>query len=297
MTEKQTSQSTVITLVLPSDNSHESATLHIQHGDIDHTDTFTCEDFGDICRALNNSLKNISQGQPSEEPVPDESESTTEIVSVDTVVCSSESEGTPPYHLQTPDGKVRTLTMLDPFNLQERYHKTNRNYQFDQLNEALSVARALVAAGENDVLHVLDAGGHTVQNVSTEAATKSAEDTEAEAPPDDPGYPDDIDSEAKRAMYDILHDETQALQVCETIHKVRKHSWKQHLSKQREVKRAIHDTLLSFDTTASNTAKTTEALYTIAYRSTEFDDLAMASDTSDVADDYPKAPNNTSKLC
>jgi hypothetical protein len=174
MTDQQTSHSTVITLVLPPDHSDDPATVTIQHADIDHTGTFECTNFADICRALNNSLKAVSQVQPREEPAPDESESS-ETAPVNT----PEPEGRPPYRLQTTDGKPRTLTMLDPFELQERYHKTNRSYRFDELDEALSVAEALVAAGEDDVLHLVDANGDIVQDVS--AADMTGSDASASA--------------------------------------------------------------------------------------------------------------------
>jgi hypothetical protein len=282
-TQSQThsNTSTVITLTLPPDTG-EHATLSIRCGDIDHHATFDGDTFADICRALHAGLKTVitlpdtspaqtqaaSAAAPAPEPntMPQPAATTANTENTDDPPPTDEEApiGKPPYRLHTPDGKHRTLGMGDPFELQERYHKTHRRYIFNDLDDIRAVARTLVQAGQHDELHILSSDGQTVQVVT-------------DCEPD--SSPDAIDTDAKQAMYDILGDETRTLAVYRSIQGIRKHGWKTHLIKQREVKAIIFSQVSDSGRLDPDTERIVEALYQVALDSAEFDDTATVSQT------------------
>ncbi len=256
---------TTITITLPPDHLDEHATLSIRCGDIDHHATLTGDTFADICRALHTGLKTVISLPPAPDTpqtTPAEPATSEPDHSADNTAVTGDSDtdapstGKPPYRLHTSDGKHRRMTMLDPFELQERYHKTHKRYIFNDLDEILNVARTLIDAGKENELHVRSSDGQTVQIMTV-------------SEPDPPF--DDIDTPAREAMYDIIGDEARTLAVYEAIHAIRKHGWKTNLAKQRQVKGAIFTQLSDTQQLDPETERIIDVLYQVALDSSEFD--------------------------
>jgi hypothetical protein len=151
---------TVITLVLPTDTS-KAATVTVRNGDLGHMSTFAYDGFKDICVALNEGMTAFVQVQAnppkdikSAKPKPKQAKASKKAKK------AKKAPGKPPYKLIDGAGNTRTLDkMFDPFELQEKYHKSNPKFQFDELDEAVEVATVLIEAGLEKTISIAYSNG------------------------------------------------------------------------------------------------------------------------------------------
>ena len=364
MSKTQKPDNTIITLVLPPAETEAQATVTVKQGDLGHLNTFDYAEFGDLCRALNSALAAFArvQADPPKDiqPAKTSSKKKTKKKKAD----KPKPAGKPPYHLLDASGKRRKITMIDPFDLQEKYQGDNAKLSFDTLEEAVEVAEHLVGTVDKQITVVFangkpvkvlpeaetsenkadtddaeqapdttdntevaitedvqpadqddepvtsaddsdeddapidrvavnadetepaesdeeddaDTAGEPIENdedrddpdTDTESVPVGESDTEAT---DEPSYPDGIDSDAKRAFYDLLKDETLTLAIFEDIQTLRQHGWKDNVIKQRQVKGLIAAYL-------EDQADLIEQVFQIAHTATEFDDVTKAVDSA-----------------
>jgi hypothetical protein len=253
---------TVIELVLPSTN--DPATVTVRQGETHHRHDFECQSFADLAAALHESLKALVQApqaaeadresqeqqSPATEPVTPASEEPEDPEDPKTTTTEQ-----PPYRLQDQRGAARALNIMsDPFDLQERYHRSNRDFVFETRAEAEDVAQMLVEAQAESAITVIDGQG---QPVSRWPQPEVANTTTP--------YPDQLDTSGKRALFDVLQDEESALSLYQVIQSGKKHGWKTSLIKQRDIKGLIA-------THIDGDPSQVEALYQCLLADPEFDD-------------------------
>ena len=166
---------TVITLVLPVDKT-KPATVTVRNGDLGHLSSFAYDDFKDICTALNEGMRafvgvqaNPPKDIQSAKPVAKKSNKKA-------TKKKAKAKGKAPYRLQDASGQTRTLsTMLDPFELQEKYHKVNPKLKFDDLDEACEVAQILIDAGIEKTVTISYSNGEAVKILPEQKDKVSAE--------------------------------------------------------------------------------------------------------------------------
>jgi len=302
---------TVITLVLPTEPS-KPATVTVRNGELGHMSTFHYDGFKDICVALNEGMTAFVGVQAN--PPKDIQSATPKVTSKKKKPKKQKAAGKAPYTLVDASGATRTLNkMFDPFELQDKYHKTNPKFKFKELDEAIAVAHVLIEAGLEKQITITYSNGK-----SAKILPETEDDDPIEQPPPDADddYPDDnsdsdvdsasaeasasetntetsdaddlpvnkektadtstLDTDAKRAMFAVLDDEALVLAIYNDIQNKKKHGWKTYLMKQREVKGfiAVH---------VDGKDDLVEQLYQIALDSVEFDDAVDASNSSDIA--------------
>ena len=121
---------TVITLVLPTDTS-KAATVTVRNGELGHMSTFAYDGFKDICVALNEGMTAFVQVQAN--PPRDIKSAKAKPKQAKASKKTKKAPGKPPYKLIDGAGNPRTLDkMFDPFDLQEKYHKSNSKFQFER---------------------------------------------------------------------------------------------------------------------------------------------------------------------
>ena len=188
---------TVITLVLPTDTS-KAATVTVRNGELGHMSTFAYDGFKDICVALNEGMTAFVQVQAnppkdikSAKPKPKQAKA------------SKKAPGKPPYKLIDGAGNTRTLDkMFDPFELQEKYHKSNPKFQFDELDEAVEVATALIEAGLEKTISIACSNGKTAKVLPEADKPEESDNDETSSVGDD----DDVKHGSDDAS-DINHPE------------------------------------------------------------------------------------------
>ena len=163
---------TVVTLVLPADKT-KPASVHVQNGDIGHMSTFTYDDFKDIVVALNGGMTAFVEKVVPNPPTHIKntpSKSTTHKSKKAKKTKKAKAPGKPPFKLMDATGTQRQLNkMFDPFELQERFHKTNPKFQFKTLEEAVEVATILIDAGLEKSIKITYANGKTAQELPAKA--------------------------------------------------------------------------------------------------------------------------------
>ena len=309
--KNKTPEPTVITLVLPTDTS-KPATVTVRNGDLGHMSTFHYDGFKDICVALNEGMTAFVGVQAN--PPEDIQSAKPKAKSKKKKAKKQKAAGKPPYTLTDASGATRTLNkMFDPFELQETYHKTNPKFKFKDLDEAIAVAQVLIDAelekqititysngkaakvlpetdgddpveqppSDADDAH-LDENSDSDDDASDDEMSASEVNTETADAGDVPVNKakttdtSTLDTDAKRAMFAVLDDETLVLAIYNDVQNKKKHGWKKNLMKQREVKGfiAVH---------VDGKDDLVEQLYQIALDSVEFDDAVDASNLSDIA--------------
>lgn len=254
MTDTTKDQPTVITIVLPADGQDNPASIAVKQGDLGHVSTFTYQDFATICRALNTGLGgfNVVKANP-----PGDVESAQKTVKPSKSKKKDKPKpkkkdkpaGKPPYHLLNASGARRELMMMtDPFEVTEKCMK-NKKMVFKELADAEEVAQMLVDAGETCITIVFK-NGKTAKVIGQGANETSEDDTSAPEPAisdtdkadeaDETAYPDGIDNETRKALYDHLQDVDLTLAIDGEVGKTKQHDWTNNIMKQRMVKGAIH---------------------------------------------------------
>ena len=150
---------TVITLVLPVDKT-KPATVTVRNGDLGHLSSFAYDDFKDICTALNDGMRAFVGVQANPPKDIQSAKPVAKKTSKKASKKKAKAKGKAPYRLQDASGQTRTLSkMLDPFELQEKYH-FNENYvsqYFAFLERIISGDWGLsFASGANVFNHIVD---------------------------------------------------------------------------------------------------------------------------------------------
>lgn len=263
---------TVITLVLPADAS-QRATITVRNGSLGHMDTFAYDGFKDVCVALNDGMTAFVQVR---------ADPPTNIQSA-TPKKTAKRAGKPPYKLLNANGDVRRLDkMFDPFELQEKYHKSNPAFKFKDLDEATEVAHVLIEAGLEKEITIAYSNGKPAKVLPDAASDDEppADDDQGsqntDETPSDADSADEtksLDTDAKQAMLAVLADDALVETLYDAIQTQKKHGWKKTLVKQREVKGIIAAHVNGQDDIV-------EQIYQIALDSVEFE---TASDPSSSA--------------
>ena len=164
---------TVITLVLPVDKT-KPATVTVRNGDLGHLSSFAYDDFKDICTALNDGMRAFVGVQAN--PPKDIQSAKPVAKKTSKKASKKKAKGKAPYRLQDASGQTRTLSkMLDPFELQEKYHKANPKLKFDSVEEASEVAQILIEAGIEKTVTITYSNGEAVKVLPEKEDKASAE--------------------------------------------------------------------------------------------------------------------------
>lgn len=154
---------TVITLVLPVDKT-KPATVTVRNGDLGHLSSFAYDDFKDICTALNDGMRAFVGVQANPPKDIQSAKPVAKKTSKKAPKKKAKAKGKAPYRLQDASGQTRTLSkMLDPFELQEKYHKANPTLKFDSVEEACEVAQILIDAGIEKTVTITYSNGEAVK--------------------------------------------------------------------------------------------------------------------------------------
>lgn len=171
-TKKQTEQEaepqpTVVTLVLPVDST-KPAMVYVENGDIGHMSTFLYDGFKDIVVALNDGMTAFVEKVVPNPPthIKNTPPKTRRKSKKEKKAKTAKAPGKPPFKLIDTNGNQRRLNkMFDPFDLQERFHKTNPGFQFKTLEEAVEVATILIDAGLEKSIKITYSNGKTAQEI------------------------------------------------------------------------------------------------------------------------------------
>ena len=166
---------TVITLVLPVDKT-KPATVTVRNGDLGHLSSFAYDDFKDICTALNDGMRAFVGVQANPPKDIQSAKPVAKKTSKKASKKKAKAKGKAPYRLQDASGQTRTLSkMLDPFELQEKYHKANPKLKFDSVEEASEVAQILIEAGIEKTVTITYSNGEAVKVLPEKEDKASAE--------------------------------------------------------------------------------------------------------------------------
>ena len=166
---------TVITLVLPVDKT-KPATVTVRNGELGHLSSFAYDDFKDICTALNDGMRAFVGVQANPPKDIQSAKPVAKKTSKKASKKKAKAKGKAPYRLQDASGQTRTLSkMLDPFELQEKYHKANPTLKFDSVEEACEVAQILIEAGIEKTVTITYSNGEAVKVLPEKEDKVSAE--------------------------------------------------------------------------------------------------------------------------